>query len=123
VAKEKLRRESNMAEATFIQDGDAIDYTPGADVAAGQVVVLSDLIGIAKTAISANVLGALAVEGVFDVAKEGGAAVTFGVGDLAYWDDTNKFAVTTDGGGANKLLGKVVKAAADADTLVRVRIG
>ena len=112
-----------MAEATFIQDGDAIDYTPGADVAAGQVVVLSDLIGIAKTAISANVLGALAVEGVFDVAKEGGAAVTFGVGDLAYWDDTNKFAVTTDGGGANKLLGKVVKAAADADTLVRVRIG
>ena len=112
-----------MAEATFIQNGDAIDYTPGADVAAGQVVVLSDLIGIAKTAISANVLGALAVEGVFDVAKEGGAAVTFAIGDLAYWDDTNKFAVTTDGAGANKLLGKAVKAAADADTLVRVRIG
>lgn len=112
-----------MAEATFIQNGDAIDYTPGADVAAGQVVVLSDLIGIAKTAISANVLGALAVEGVFDVAKEGGAAVTFAIGDLAYWDDTNKVAVTTDGAGANKLLGKAVKAAADADTLVRIRIG
>lgn len=112
-----------MPEATYIQSGDAIDHTPGADVAVGQVVVLGDLIGIAKTAIAANQLGALAVEGVFDVAKEGGAAVTFALGDFAYWDDTNNVAVTTDGGGANKLLGKAVKAAADVDTLVRVRIG
>ncbi|MEL7499043.1 MAG: DUF2190 family protein [Planctomycetota bacterium] len=112
-----------MPEATYIQCGDAIDYTPGADVAVGQVVVLGDLIGIAKTAIAANQLGALAVAGVFDVAKEGGAAVTFAVGDLAYWDDTNNVAVTADGGGANKLLGNAVTAAADADTLVRVRIG
>ena len=68
-----------MAEATYVQCGDAIDYTPGSDVAAGQVVVLSELIGIAKTAIKANELGALAVEGVFDVAKEGGVAVTFAI--------------------------------------------
>ena len=40
-----------MAEATYVQYGDAIDYTPGADVAVGQVVVLNDLIGIAKKAI------------------------------------------------------------------------
>jgi predicted RecA/RadA family phage recombinase len=33
-----------MAQAQFIHDGDAIDYTPGADVAAGDVVVLSDLV-------------------------------------------------------------------------------
>ena len=56
------------------------------------------------------------------MAKEGGVAVTFAIGDLVYWDDTNKFAVATDGAGANKLLGKAVKAAADADTLVRVRM-
>ena len=111
-----------MAEATYVQYGDAIDYTPGADVAVGQVVVLNDLIGIAKKAIPANTLGTLAVEGVFDVGKEDGAAVTFAIGDLVYWDDTNKFAVATDGAGANKLLGKAVKAAADADTLVRVRM-
>ena len=59
--------------------------------------------------------------GVFDVAKEGGVAVTFAVGDKVYWDDTNNFAVATDGAGANKLLGKAVAAAADADTSVRVR--
>jgi len=111
-----------MAQATFVHEGAAIDYPPGSDVAVGQVVVLSDLVGIAKREIKANTLGALAVEGVFDVAKEGGVAVTFAVGDKAYWDDTNKVAVTTDGAGANKLLGKAVADAADADATVRVRL-
>ena len=72
--------------------------------------------------ITANELGALAVTGVFDVAKEGGVGVTFAVGDKVYWDDGNDFAVATDGAGANKLLGKAVAAAADADTTVRVRL-
>lgn len=111
-----------MAQAVFFHDGDAIDYTPGADVASGDVVVQSDLIGVAKREIKANTLGALAVKGVFDVAKEGGVAVTFAVGDKVYWDDTNNFAVATDGAGANKLMGKAVAVAADADTSVRVRL-
>ena len=111
-----------MAQADFVHRGDAIDYTPGADVAAGEVVVQSDLIGITKLDIAANELGALAVTGVFDVAKEGGVGVTFAVGDKVYWDDGNDFAVATDGAGANKLLGKAVAAAADADTSVRVRL-
>ena len=111
-----------MAQATFVHDGAAIDYTPGADVAPGDVVVQSDLVGVAKREIKASTLGALAVEGVFDFAKEAGGAVTFAVGDLAYWDDTNDVAVTTDGGGANKLLGKVVLAAADGDASVRVKL-
>ena len=111
-----------MAQAHFIQEGDTIDYTPGADVAAGVVVVLSDLVGITKRDIKANALGALAVMGVFDIAKEGGVGVTFAIGDKVYWDDGNDFAVATDGAGANKLLGKAILAAADADTTVRVRL-
>lgn len=111
-----------MAQAQFIQEGSAIDYTPGADVAAGIVVVLSDLVGVTKRDIKANTLGALAVMGVFDIAKEGGVGVTFSIGDKVYWDDANDFAVATDGAGANKLLGKAVLAAADADTTVRVRL-
>ena len=50
-----------MATATFVHDGNAIDYTPGAQVAAGAVVVQGELIGVAKTPIAANALGALAV--------------------------------------------------------------
>lgn len=111
-----------MAQATFVHDGDAIDYTPGADVAPGDVVVQGDLVGIAKRQIKANTLGALSVTGVFDVAKEAVGGVTFSAGDKVYWDDTNNVAVTTDGGGANKLLGKAVAAAADAAATVRVRL-
>jgi predicted RecA/RadA family phage recombinase len=111
-----------MAQAEFVQEGSAIDYTPGSAVTAGDVVVQGDLVGIAKLDIAANALGALAVAGVFDVAKEGGGGVTFAVGANVYWDDTNNVAVATDGGGANKLMGKAVAAAADADTSVRVRL-
>ena len=58
-----------MATATFIHDGRSIDYTPGADVSAGDVVVQNDLVGIAKLDIASGVLGALAVTGVFDLPK------------------------------------------------------
>ena len=112
-----------IMEATYIQFGDSIDFTPVADVSVGSVVVLGDLVGIARTELKADVLGSLAVKGIFDIAKDGELAVVFAVGDLAYWDDTNKLAVTTDNAGANKLLGKVVAAAANTDVVVRVRIG
>lgn len=111
-----------MATAEFVHDGKTIDYTPSADVTAGDVIVQGDLVGVASLDIKANVLGALAVIGVFDFTKEADGGVTFAVGALAYWDSVSKLAVTDDGGGAYKLLGKVVKAAADADATVRVRL-
>ena len=37
-----------MAQAVFAHEGAAIDYTPGADVAAGDVIVQGDLIGVAR---------------------------------------------------------------------------
>ncbi len=111
-----------MAQSVYVQDGDVIDYTPGADVAIGQVVVVGDLVAVSKREIKANELGSLAVTGVFDFAKTGGGGVTFALGAKVYWDDANNVAVATDGGGANKLIGKAVKAAADADTTVRVRL-
>ena len=111
-----------MAQAVFVHAGESIDYLPASAVAAGDVIVLSDLVGVAKLDVSANALGALAVSGVFDFAKQSGAAVTFAIGDKAYWDDANDVAVTTDGAGANKLIGKAVQAAADNDATVRVRM-
>ncbi|MFA6134566.1 MAG: DUF2190 family protein [Phycisphaerae bacterium] len=109
-----------MATAIFVQDGESIDYTPTSAVAAGDVVVQGDLIGVAKTPIAANALGSLAVWGVFDVPKAttGGSGLT--AGTTVYWDATNKVATTTSTG--NKQLGKVVTAAADADATVRVRL-
>lgn len=107
-----------MALTTFVHDGSSIDYTPAADVAAGDVVVQEDLVGVAKVPIAAGKPGALAVEGVFDFPKAAGSAIAAGA--TCYWDATNKRATTTATG--NKLLGKCVKAAANSDTTVRLRL-
>ena len=106
--------------ATFIQDGDSLDYTPGADVAAGAVVVQNDLVGVSKRAIPANTLGSLAVTGVFDFPKSTAGGSAIGAGVTVYWNVAGQQATATSAG--NKLLGKTTKAAADADATVRVRL-
>ena len=109
-----------MAQAIFRHDGTSIDYTPGADVATGDVIVQGELVGVAKLDIKANTLGALAVVGVFDFAKATGGGTAITAGANVYWDDTNNVATTTATG--NKLIGKCVRAAADADATVRARM-
>lgn len=78
-----------MAAQTFqaqrLQDGDAIDYTPGADVPAGAVVMLGGLPLVAILSILANKLGALETEGAFKVVKD---ASVFVAGDPVYWNPT-----------------------------------
>lgn len=106
--------------AKYVQTGDAVDYTPAADVKAGDVVVLNDLTGIAKLDIKADKLGALAVTGVFDVPKATGAGSAIAAGAKVWWDAAVKQATTV--ALAQGYLGKAVKAAADADAAVRVRL-
>ena len=108
-----------MAYAVYIQDGEYIDYTPTSAVAAGDVVVQGEMVGVARTPIAANALGSLAVVGVFEFAKANPDA-TLTIGVNAYWDATNK--VATSVSTANKLIGKVVRAAGNTDTTVRVRL-
>ena len=67
-------------KARYVQRGDAIDYTPMEDVAAGDVVVLSGkLVGVAKLDIKAGELGALALVGVYEFAKAEGIAFAAGM--------------------------------------------
>ena len=111
-----------MATAIFVHDGKSIDYTPGADVSAGDVVVQADLVGIAKLDIAANALGALAVVGVFDLPKATGVGSGIAAGANCYWDEAEQVAKTDAEAGANKLLGKAVAAAGDDDATVRIRL-
>ena len=106
--------------AIFVQDDEMVDYTPGADVAAGAVVVQTDLVGVALRPIPANTLGSLAVEGIFDFPKSTAGGSAIAVGTMVYWSTGSQQATATSAG--NKLLGKVVRAAVDADTTVRVRL-
>jgi len=115
-----------MAQATYVQQGEAIDYTPGGAVAAGQVVVQGDFVGVAKTPIPAGTPGALAVVGVFDVVK---AAVAFTAGVAVFWDaDGNPVGGTAGTGAAttsaagNTFMGFAVAAAADTAATVHVSL-
>jgi len=107
-------------QARYVQLGDIVEYVPATDVAAGDVVVINNLIGVATRPITAGTRGNIALAGVFEVVKD--SATVFNMGDLAYWDATNNKAVTTDGGGANKLLGKVIADAPANTTTVRIRM-
>ncbi|TVQ58675.1 MAG: DUF2190 family protein [Phycisphaerales bacterium] len=111
-----------MSAAQFIHHGDAIDYTPASDVAAGDVVVQGDLVGVAKRDHPAGTLAALAVVGVFDIAKATGGGTAIAAGVDVFWNASASQATTNADGGANKRLGRSVLAASDDDTNVRVRL-
>ena len=106
--------------AKYIQRGHSIDYTPDTDVAAGDVVIIGDLAGIAKLDIKAETLGALALVGVFDIPKATGEGTAIAVGAIVFWDAENKQVTTT--AGDNKYLGKTIIASGDDDANARVII-
>jgi len=113
--------------AVFRQRGDAVDYIPEADVAAGDVVVQNDLVGIAKLDIKAGERGALALTGVFALPKPTGAETAILVGTKLYWDGVGGVVthIAADPGEppvVRPYLGKNILAAADADASVQVRL-
>jgi predicted RecA/RadA family phage recombinase len=115
-----------MAKATFVQDGNNVDYTPLTAVAAGDVVVQGTMAGVARTPIAAGALGALATGGIFDLAK---AAIAIEAGAGVYWDTDGDPVGGTAGSGAatttsagNTFLGWAVAAAADSASAVRTRL-
>ena len=111
-------------QATFIQDGLSVDYTPVAAKSAGDVVVQGSVIGVCKTPIAAGALGALALSGIFDVAKATGAV---NLGAAVYWDEDGNPVGGTAGTGAatttssgNTFMGFALVAALSGDATVRL---
>jgi predicted RecA/RadA family phage recombinase len=111
-----------MATATFIHDGGGIDYTPASNVAAGDVVVQMDLVGVARRDIPANTPGSLAVTGVFDVLKLTGPGMYFDPGQIVYWDSVARKASNIANGGSNKIMGKAIRGTGMGESIVRVRL-
>lgn len=102
--------------ARRVHAGDTIDYTPASAVAAGDVVVVDNLVGVAMRDIAANELGHLTVSGVYDVPKATGGAIDAGA--LVFWDTDNDRVTTTAGN--FKCIGICVAGALSADTVCRV---
>ena len=113
-------------QATFVQDGHAIDYTPGAAVDSGAVVMFGVQPMIALRAIAASALGALKAQGVWDVVKDTSTIV---LGDPIYWHTAGSpVGGTASSGAANNvasggyLMGQATAAAATGVATVRVKM-
>ncbi len=108
-------------DATFRAEGTSVDYVPAVAVAAGAIVALGDMVGIAKAPIPAGETGSLALEGEFEIVKDDDSGPVFAFGDMVFWDVTNSLAVRT-GGPATLPLGPCTKAAATGDDSVWVNL-
>ena len=106
--------------ATYRNEGVRMDYTPGAAVSAGDVVVVGDLVGVATRDIAANALGALNINEVFRFPKTAGTGEAIAQGKIVYWDATNE--VATETASTHKVIGKTIAAAGDDDATVDVNL-
>ena len=68
----------------FVQPGDVIQYTAGADITSGSVVKIGALLGVALTDIANGATGSVAIRGVFTVPKVSAAVIL--QGERLVWD-------------------------------------
>jgi predicted RecA/RadA family phage recombinase len=108
-----------MSLTTYVQRGDIIDYTPGANVSAGDIVVFGELIGqVCVDALSGVPVG-LRVEGVIKAPCL--STDTPAVGAKLYWDAGNSRLTTT--ASTHKQAGWAIEAKASGVTTVLCRLG
>lgn len=105
--------------ARFIQPGKIINYsnTTGADIAYGSEVVLASRIGVAESKIPAGTMGAVSLEGVYEMEAETTAA--FAVGQKLCWDVANHRLTATEGDVA---AGIAVEAKAETASVALVKL-
>ena len=108
-----------MATATYIPEGDNIDYTATKEIGYMEVVPQVSRIGVALEEIAKSETGTVTLTGVLELP----AAASLGIadGDAVYWDSTN--GVINKTATDNIPAGIAVSAKASAGTTVRVRIG
>lgn len=105
-------------KARYVQRGESIDYTPESAVAAGDIVKLGALTGVAKLDIKPGELGALALVGVYEIEK-GDTVVA--AGDLVSVDPVTGKLVKADAEGAVRF-GHAIEAAPANVLSVLVRL-
>jgi predicted RecA/RadA family phage recombinase len=102
----------------YIQEGETMNYTAGAAITAGQMVLVTGVVGIAVSDCASGAVGVMATMGVFEVAKEGTDAPA--QGQIMYYNATNGTATVT--ASSNKVIGYAWAAAASGDSTVQVRL-
>lgn len=102
----------------YVMTGNVLDHVAGSNLAAGAVVVMGVRVGVALNAIASGATGAVAVKGVFTLAKL--STDTVAQGALLYWDAANSRLTTT--ASANTLAGYAAKAAGSSTTTAEINL-
>ncbi|MDR1495716.1 MAG: DUF2190 family protein [Clostridiales Family XIII bacterium] len=103
-----------------VQTGDVIDFINNTanPIAVGDVVPLKTFCGVAEIDIPVGEAGTVAITKVWDVPAVSGTA--FDVGDVLFWNATNKQATLTTT--SNTPVGVCVAPKATGQTVARVKI-
>lgn len=108
-------------EAIYRQPGEALDYTPDAAQAAGEVYQLKDgRCAVTSVDVAASVLGAAVVKGVFRVEKTASIAILNG--GRVYWDHSANKAHYKKVNDRDFYMGRAVGDSSESDTTVDVQI-
>jgi predicted RecA/RadA family phage recombinase len=102
----------------YVQDGNRIQFTAGADTAAGAGVLIGVRLGVACNAVLDGATGVAAMTGVFTLPKLSTDVVAIGV--LLYWDNTNKRITVTSSD--NTLAGYATAAAGNGVATVNIKV-
>ena len=103
--------------AKYVAPGEIIQHTPGSALAAGDVVVIGTIVGVATQPVAASALGSVAVSGVWAMPK-GAESITAGASGNYYAASGIVTAAST-----GVACGKAVAAAVTGAATVDVRIG
>lgn len=101
-----------------VQRGETLTIPAPAAVLSGGVVVAGSIIGVANGDAASGAPVDVDVVGVFTLPKV--SALAIAVGDVVYWDNTNKVVTKTATG--NSKLGYATTAAANPSAAVNVRL-
>ena len=102
----------------YIKEGKTLSLLAPYTVTSGSGLEVGSVFGVASNDAASGAAVEAMVEGVFTLAKNSAEAWT--VGELLYWDDTNKYVTST--ATSNKLIGVAAAAAANPSSTGQVRL-
>lgn len=109
--------------AKFVQPGRTINYkNEGSEIIKwGDVVILTEIIGIATTDIAVGAMGTVELSGVYEVEAETSAAFT--VGQLIFWDKDNKRLTATKAESNAVIAGRAIEAKGSSSATALIKLG
>lgn len=103
----------------FIQPGEVMEVTAGANIASGDVVAVGEMVGVAAHDIANGATGEVSLCGVYLLAK---AAGVWTQGQKLFWDKVAKAFVGVASADADVVAGYAFKAAANGDATGYVKL-